>query len=380
MNFLLVNYEYPPIGGGAANASWYIARSLRKQGHSVSVITSAFGALKGYSCEDGIHVHRVRSWRRLKYRSNLKEMTSFMFAALFNAHGIVRQRAINGTIVFFTLPCGPIGLMLKKMYGIPYVVSLRGGDVPGAEPSLNTIHIGLKVMRYCVLESAESIVANSRGLAELSRKTDPFPVRVIPNGVDAEFFRPAEKKEGGAFRFIFAGRFQEQKNLFFMLEQLAELSRETPVPFEVDLAGDGPLRKDLTTHAESLGIGEKVSWHGWADKNELLNLYRQADCMLNPSLYEGMPNTVLEAMASGLPVIASDVIGNRDLVRNDETGFLFQLDKPEEFRKAMAELLTDGDKCRLLGENARNTAVKEFSWDKTASGYEKLFFERTCKP
>ncbi|MBI5361415.1 MAG: glycosyltransferase family 4 protein [Planctomycetes bacterium] len=374
MNFLLVNYEYPPVGGGAANASWHIARALLKHGHSVSVITSAFGALNGYSCEDGTHVYRVRSWRRLKYRSNIKEMTSFMFAALFSAHRIVRQKDINGTIVFFTLPCGPVGLMLKKMYGIPYVVSLRGGDVPGAEPSLDTMHRGLKVMRYCVLESAKSIAANSHGLAELSRKTDPFPVRIIPNGVDAEFFKPLEKRESHAFRFIFAGRFQEQKNLFFLLSQLAELNRETPVPFEIDLVGDGPLRKDLTTHAENLGISKKVSWHGWADKNGLLSLYQQADCMLNPSLYEGMPNTVLEAMACGLPVIASDVIGNRDLVQNNETGLLFPLDRPEEFRRAMSELLMNRNRCKLLGENARNTAVKEFSWDKTAFRYEELFF------
>ena len=83
------------------------------------------------------------------------------------------------------------------------------------------------------------------------------------------------------------------------------------------------------TMQKKLGIEDCLVWHGWVEKGRLREIYRSADCLVNPSLYEGMPNVVLEAMACGLPVIASRVPGNDAVVRHGETGWLFDLDKPE---------------------------------------------------
>ena len=193
------------------------------------------------------------------------------------------------------------------------------------------------------------MVANSHGLKEMSERADPFPVRVIPNGVDTDFFCPGENLEKAKHRpfvFLFVGRFQMQKNLFYLIDQVAFLRRSGVGPFVLHLVGDGPQREELQNHAKHLGIEECLVWHGWLEKGCLREIYRSSDCFVNPSLYEGMPNVVLEAVACGLPVIASRVAGNDAVVRDGETGRLFDLGDPEAFRSA----LTGNDRRSRTGE------------------------------
>jgi glycosyltransferase involved in cell wall biosynthesis len=94
---------------------------------------------------------------------------------------------------------------------------------------------------------------------------------------------------------------------------------------------------------------------------------------VNPSLYEGMPNVVLEAMACGLPVIASRVPGNDELVREGETGFLFDLQQPDSVTNALGQLMNDRDLCARLGANARRRVTKNFSWSNAVQAYLALF-------
>ena len=88
------------------------------------------------------------------------------------------------------MPVGPIGLLLKQRLGVPYLVSLRGGDVPGLVPELTLVHQALKSFRRKVLRNATAVIANSRDLAQHSKDSDRYPVVVIPNGVDTEYFSP----------------------------------------------------------------------------------------------------------------------------------------------------------------------------------------------
>ncbi len=376
MNILIVNYEYPPIGGGASNASMFLSKAFVGQGHKVVVITSAFRNFRGYKFENGIHVYRLRTVRHAPDHSNIFEMLSFLVSGLLFSAKIARKHKIDKTIIFFTLPCGPIGYLLNKKFNIPYVVSLRGGDVPGLVPELNGAHRVIKKLRRAILRSSVKVVANASGLANLSRKADPFPVQVIPNGVDTNFFYPLDdsgKNRNNTFEFLFVGRFQPQKNLFFLLDRLAELRSKDSRPFILHLVGDGPLKIDLQNYAERLGIHDKIVWYGWVDKERLRTLYLSADCFLNPSLYEGMPNTVLEAMACGLPVVASDIPGNNDLVRHGETGFLFDLNSSNECADVLKTLLKNPALATSMGKKGREWVVKDFTWDKVAKEYLSLF-------
>ena len=102
-------------------------------------------------------------------------MFVFVLSAFFHTGKIVRQNKIEGVIVFFTLPVGPLGLYLRKLKGLPYVVSLRGGDVPGLVPELVKLHRLLRWLRKWILSNADAVIANSASLAVRSESIDSVP-------------------------------------------------------------------------------------------------------------------------------------------------------------------------------------------------------------
>ena len=373
MKLLLINYEYPPIGGGAANACQHIAAELAQLGHTPVVLTAHFKKQDRQCSDNGIILYRCPALRRHADQSNMLEKASYIASAMLHMPKIIRKHDIEGVIVFFSLPCGPLGLFAHYWAGIPYIISLRGGDVPGNEIAIDKLHSFLAPIRRLILSKSLAVISNSKGLKQLSERADPIPVAVIPNGVDSDFFYPMPKQKGRAFQFLFIGRFQSQKNLFYLLDNLAQLSQKSLIPFTVKLVGDGPLKAELVQYAEILNISNRIEWQGWVDKASLSTIYQQADCFINPSLYEGMPNTVLEAMASGLPIIASNVLGNDELVRHGETGYLFNLDRPDEFQQSLKDLLENPDKARRFGLTGRRRVEIEYSWHQVAQEYIALF-------
>lgn len=145
----------------------------------------------------------------------------------------------------------------------------------------------------------------------------------------------------------------------FLLEQLARLHTTAANDWPLALAGDGEERLYLKECVRRLGLTDITTWHGWQqDKARLLDLYQQADVVVNPSLYEGMPNVVLEAMACGLPVVASAVRGNDSLVRSGDTGFLFPLADGDALCAALQEIR---DKPELAAPSGRTggTALRK---------------------
>jgi len=374
MRLLLVNYEYPPVGAGAATATQAIAHNLVALGHQVAVLTGSFRGLPGRSHENGVTVLRVRCLRRRADRCSVFEMLSFTVSALLSLPSVRSAAQPDALIVFFSFPTGPVGALARSRYGIPYLLSLRGGDVPGLTPEVNWIHRVLAPIRRHILKHATAVVANAEGLRELSEATDPTRVHVIPNGVDTEFFQPSPTRSangapGRPFRLLFVGRFQGQKNLPCLLQ---ECSRLPPGSFELHLVGDGPLAAELRALSEQLGLGHAIIWHGWLQRVALRDIYQSIDCLINPSLYEGMPNVVLEAMACALPVIASNIPGNDVLVVPGQTGQLFELHQPGALFNAIKELIDDPMRCGQLGANGRARVVAEFSWRRVAEDYLTL--------
>ena len=114
-----------------------------------------------------------------------------VWSSVLEVRRVVRDERIEGIVAFFSIPSGPAAWWAHRATGVPYIVSLRGGDVPGAEAGLGSVHRFLTPFRRCILRSARSVVANSPGLQTLAEKADPGPVRLIPNGVDTEHFSPA---------------------------------------------------------------------------------------------------------------------------------------------------------------------------------------------
>jgi glycosyltransferase involved in cell wall biosynthesis len=373
LKILFINYEYPPIGGGASNATFFMAKAMKDLGNEVSVMTAAFGELKGYSSEEeNIHIYRIKAKRAAKDRSNMIEMLSFVMSAFWQVGGIIRQQKIEKIIIFFSIPCGVLGPYIRWRWKLPYIISLRGGDVPGTEPHLLKIHYLIRPIRQYLMKKAKAIVANSKGLAELSQKYDPFAVKIIPNGVDTHFFYP-EKSIKSKFYFLFVGRFQPQKNLFVLLKSFANvLQNADNQDIMLVMVGDGFQKNELQNYAQQLGINHKIEWRGWLDKPSLRKTYQEADCVLNPSTYEGMPNVLLEAMACGVPAIASNIMGNDEVIKHGHNGFLFELSKPEDMVHYMMKMM-DKNLQSELAQNARCWVSENFSWHTVAESYANIF-------
>ncbi|HEY1793730.1 MAG TPA: glycosyltransferase family 4 protein [Opitutaceae bacterium] len=383
MNILLVNYEYPPVGAGAATATREIGAALHRMGHKVAVLTSSFEDLTGTRVEDGVKVVRVPSKRRRPDSASIIEMSSFMLHAAAAISAVIRDEAIDAVVCFFSIPGGPVALLAKARTGTPFVVSLRGGDVPGAERSLGLLHALLRPIRRAILKSATAVVANSDGLKDLSEAADPVPVTVIPNGVDSSFFSPlpaAQRPESGRVRLLFVGRFQAQKNLVWMLERLAEVKLLPGSPFVIQLVGDGPQRGEIVAATKALGIQGDVEIGQWTERPRLREHYQRADILLNPSLYEGMPNVVAEAMSCGCPVVASRVPGNESIVEDGRTGWLFGIGDDTGFVRLMRWAIDHPRERHTAGLASRDRITTTYSWDRSAQSYLELLLQSRPNP
>lgn len=370
LKILILNSEFPPIGGGAATATANLAKYLASQGLDVSVCTSRFGHLPSRETRHGFEIVRVPSKRERADRTNPNEQISYMLASIWYCLRNFSKWKPDVIWAFFGFPSGFTALVMKFFFRIPFIVSLRGGDVPGFRPyDFKKFHrLGAPFIRL-VWNQASAVVANSEGLKKLALKFhDAVPILVIPNGIDLEYFKPT-MRNGKIPQLLFTGRVVYQKGLDLLIQALSEIMA---IEWELSIIGDGSFKNQLHQLVNKYGMGSRVRFHGWCKQEELLPILAQAHIFINPSRHEGMPNAVLEAMASGLPVIASKIAGNEDLVVNGKNGFLVKNENVSELREAIKTLLTNKPMREKMGRESRALVENKYSWTHSGEAYLAL--------
>jgi glycosyltransferase involved in cell wall biosynthesis len=373
-NFLLINYEYPPIGGGAASAARNIALALREHGHSVAVLTSAFEELCGNSNENGIEVVRIPVGRKERHQASLLQMARFVMGANRIVLKVASSYSVDRVIGFFSIPSGIVAWWLNRRSKVPYVISLRGGDVPGTEPSLRLWYWMLAPLRRRVLRDAISVTAPASGLQELSEKCDRIPVSVIPNGINTSFYRPGKQRDMTEIVLLSVGRLHPQKSPIRILEIVRTIRETGGLPARAVVIGDGPERSRVEQYVREHQLSAVVRFTGWLDREEVALAYRSATFLVQLSTYEGLSNVILEALASGLPVVASRIPGNLDLVLDQENGLLFSIDESCEVIAAeIVRLWKSPARWQRMSDAARMSVTAKYDWQVIAASYERLF-------
>lgn len=340
-----------------------------------------FQGLPGREFIDGVEVRRIPTLRAKQEHCSTPELFSFMVSGMIYSLRHAATFKPDIVHVFFGLPCGPIGWAIKRVYGLPYVISLRGADVPGDEVKrFKKLYPFVKPFFRFLWRDADAVVAVSNGLREIAWQTEAsVPIQIIPNAIDLSLFVPrmrwggGEEKRDGPIKLLFVGRLIKFKNLETLLEAIALLRQQAKRPFILEIVGDGTQRAQLEQQVSEQGIARNVHFTGWIERSQIVPKYQEADIFVTPSIWEGMPNTVLEAMACGLPIIATDVQGSRELVQNGKNGHLVPVMDPEALVKAMLALMEDGYERRRMGKESRRIAERTFAWEQIAGGYGGVY-------
>ena len=230
-----------------------------------------------------------------------------------------------------------------------------------------------------VLHHADAMIAVSREVEEelLAYGFSPKQIIRIPNGVDTGFFQPRDQaKKTGKVRFLLVGRRQPQKGVDLLLKAIQTLRFSgLEDKFEVQLCGTDDPEYDYRRMAAELGVTHLVEFLPF--QKEIRSIFQEAQCFVLPSRGEGLSNALLEAMAMGLPVIATPVSGTSDVVTNERDGLLISPELSEALADAMKRIILDPDLRQQLGQNARRRVEEAYSLEHITRQYSDLY-ARLC--
>lgn len=377
---LFLNYEYPPLGGGAANATKRLLKEYSLcPDMEVDLVTSAIGKRKEIKkLEGNITIYRLPIGKKesaLDFQTQ-KDLLMYSWKAYFFARNLAKQNQYDLTHSFFTVPCGFLSLLLKLEFKLPYIVSLRGSDVPGYNERFNFIYIFIRPLARLIWKNASFSVSNSADLTSLAQKSSLAQKFLeIPNGVDTDYYTPGKRNAADkqkTFVILCAARLTRRKGFNYAISAFSQIADKYPWAKMVIAGGEGNAMRELQKQACDLKLEERIVFTGHYTKREAPEIYRKADVFMMPSLNEGMSNNLLEAMAAGLPVLMTPTGGAKKLVRENKNGFIIAMKDVESIVEKLSFLIENPAECLRLGDESRKIATT-LSWLEVAKKYRHLY-------
>ncbi len=364
MKILVLNYEWPPLGGGAGLVARNLAAEYVKSGCSVHVITMKFKGLPDHEIENGVEIHRTPAVRKYQATCETHEMFSYLLGAYRPVMNLVNSNAFDVIHCHFLIPTGIIAARAAKISGKPLVITPHGSDIPGFNPDRFTREhtITRPILKF--IAGRSRLVSPSNYLKKLiKQQIGDFENQVIPNGIEGNKFHPGEKKKS----ILMTGRLLPRKGFQHVLEALKNVESD----YEIHICGDGPYKKELEKISEKVNM--RVFFHGWLphDSALLKRLYEESLIYCLPSERENASMALLEAMAAKMAVVTSDAAGCPETV--DDAGVTLPFGNVGALRKALLKLMIHKGDALLLGEKAHTRVRKNFLWPDLASRYLDLF-------
>lgn len=370
MKILMLNYEFPPIGGGASPVSYDIGRGLAECGHKITVVTMAYGDLPLHEVKDGMDIYRVKCWRTQKMVCHPWEQATYIIAAIRFIKKNLVVRDFDICYTHFIIPTGVISWWLKSKYQLPYVITTHGSDVIGHNNKRFKLLYFLVKKPWCsIVRNASSVVSPSVYLIDLMRRTEKDGhYDLIQNGIDTNFFVKEEDKKR---KILVMCRLQETKNVQCIVKALSKVDL---MGWVVDIVGDGPYKENLKKLVKEYHLESWVHLSGWITNKskEHLKVLQESAIYISASRVENCPTSVLEAIACGSHVILSDIPAHRQLMGELDSEIFFPVDDVDALANKIQKLIKETASERSLSNSYH---VGQFSWANSIQKYVTLLEE-----
>ncbi|MDR4999204.1 1,4-alpha-glucan branching protein domain-containing protein [Brevibacillus parabrevis] len=373
---LMLAWEFPPnVVGGLGRAVYDLARHLVRQGVAVHVLTRASDWSVAEEVMDGVHVHRLPTY----IPAEQEDFLSWVFQLNLAMSDATEQLWKNGVrpdvIHAHDWLVGWAAMEIKERYSLPLVSTIHAlehGRHQGIHtPLQERIHNSERTLAH----ASDRVIVCSHYMANEVQRLFDIPrakLRVIHNGVDLAqppaFDQNRLREElsiGDGPILFFVGRLVQEKGVHLLLEAMARLRYDFG-HVTLLIAGKGPMQGQWQQRAEEMGIAERVKFLGFVDDARRDQLFLLADIAVFPSLYEPFGIVALEAMALGVPILAADTGGLREIVRHGENGATMYAGNPESLTDQLRWLLQDPKKRRQMAQTAQHDVLQHYNWTSLA--------------
>ncbi len=348
---------YPPHLGGIENVAAQIAEGFVDKGYAVSVYTSDIGYSRNAVLDSKARVHYLKS---IEFAHTPIPFTLFFRLLALPRHSLIHlhvSQAFSPETVY----------LISKLKGIPYIAHIHG-DVGVSGPLGFLLEPYKKRFLKRVLKSAGKIICLTESQKMLIASKYAIPLAsivVIPNGVAETYFTRKKTSENAVPHLLFVGRLAVQKNPSLLIEAVVQMRTSV----FLDIVGEGELRENIEAFIQMYKL-QNVKLHGKKTGKELIELYKSAEIFMLPSLNEGFSLAMLEALASGLPVVASDLPEVREIL--SDCGVLIQDPTAKNYAKALDALLSNKDALRNLSTLSIQKA-RSYSWENFLDSIEDVY-------